>query len=442
MLNLLSIFLGKLIILLSSKLNLGSGSTWPGHIALKLNSNFIRQMLVSHPKGVKPGVKPKVVIIAGTNGKTTTGKLITEILKSNNKKVVHNSAGANLENGLASSLIRSANLFSLKRSHLLWLNADYLIFESDEYALPEVIEQTNPDYIICLNLFRDQLDRYGEIDSIAKKWKESFKKLTKKTNLILNADDPQISYLSKKTKAKTLYFGLETNNDNNHIEHGADSAHCPNCGNRLEYESVFFSHLGVWKCPNCLLKRPELNVSNIGFHPLVGTYNKYNTLAAYLFAKQEKISQSAIDKGFRNFTPAFGRQEKISYKGKSVQIFLSKNPTSFNESLQTIKFQGGKNLLFVLNDRIPDGLDVSWIWDVNFEEILEKEMNIAVSGDRVYDMAMRLKYAEQFTHVEQNLEMAINKMVENLENKETLYILPNYSSMLEVRKILTGRKIL
>lgn len=441
MLNFFSIILGKLIILLSQTLNLGSGSTWPGHIALALNRNFIKDILALHPKGGKLR-KLKIIIVAGTNGKTTTGRLITSIIRENNKTYLQNKAGANLLNGLASTLIKGVNLFSLPRSLPGILNADYLIFESDEYALPKVIEQTNPDYIVCLNLFRDQLDRYGEVDSIAKKWHEKFKKLKKNTTLILNVDDPQISFLEIGTKAKVLHFGLETNDDGNHIKHGADSAHCPNCGSKLEYESVFFSHLGVWKCSNCQLKRPELDVPSIGFHSLVGTYNKYNTLAAYLFAKQEKINQSVINNTFRNFTPAFGRQEKINYKGKNVQIFLSKNPTSFNESLQTIKFLGGKNLLFVLNDRIPDGLDVSWIWDISFEEILDKDMNIALSGDRVYDMAIRLKYAEQLTHVEPNLKKAINKMVESLDINETLFILPNYSSMLDTRKILTGRKIL
>lgn len=427
MINLLSILIGKFLIFSSNKLNLGSGSTWPGHIALKLNKNFIKDILRNS--------KIKIVIVSGTNGKTTTARLITSVIREANKSYLQNKAGANLINGLASALIKGSTL----NSRLL---QDYLIFESDEYALPKVIEQTNPDYIICMNLFRDQLDRYGEIDSIAKKWHEKFKKLKKETTLILNVDDPQISFLENYTSVKALHFGLESKSENDKLEHGADSVYCPKCGNRLEYESVSFSHLGKWKCLNCQLKRPELDISNITFHPLTGTYNKYNALAAYLFAKNEKFKDSIINEAFRNFTPAYGRGEKIRYKDRDLQIFLSKNPTSLNESLQTIKFLGGKNLLFVLNDRIPDGLDVSWIWDVNLEEILEKDMNIGVSGERVQDMALRLKYAEQFTHVESSTDRTIDKMLENLEPGETLYMLPNYSAMLEVRKILTGRKIL
>lgn len=433
MLNYLTILFGKLLIFLSNILNLGSGSTWPGHISLKINPNLIGQVLKNS--------RTKVIIIAGTNGKTTTGRLVTSIIREHKKTYLQNKAGANLISGLASTLIKGVSLFSLPRRDPGRLTADYLIFESDEYALPEVIEQTNPDYIICLNLFRDQLDRYGEIDSISKKWRSSFEKLSNKTTLILNADDPQIAYLSKNSKARAFYFGLDQKGQNG-TKHGADSIYCPRCSSKLDFNEVHFSHLGIWKCPKCNLKRPTPTTSNIDKYPLVGTYNKYNAKAAFLFAKQEGIDTKVIDTAFKTFTPAFGRQELIYYEGKKIQLFLSKNPTSFNESLLTIKELGGKNLLILLNDRIPDGLDVSWIWDINFEDILEKDINIMVSGERVYDMALRLKYAEQFTHVEPSFKNAINQMIGKLETDETLYVLPNYSAMLDARKILTGKKIL
>ncbi|MEK7070278.1 MAG: Mur ligase family protein, partial [Patescibacteria group bacterium] len=231
MLNYLSILLGKFIINFSQRLNLGSGSTWPGHIALGLNPNFIKDILALHPKGVKL----KVIIIAGTNGKTTTGRLITSIIRENKKTYLQNKAGSNLINGLASTLIKGINLFSLPRPGLGRLNCNYLIFECDENALPQVIAQTNPDYVICLNLFRDQLDRYGEIDSVARKWKDSFEKLTDATTLILNSDDPQIANLSTNTPAKSLFFGLQKSNNQTDTKHGADSTHCPNCSAKLKY---------------------------------------------------------------------------------------------------------------------------------------------------------------------------------------------------------------
>jgi UDP-N-acetylmuramyl tripeptide synthase len=425
--NILATATGKAVIGFSSKTNMGSGSTWPGHIALKLNKNFISEVLNKS--------KTKVVIVAGTNGKTTTGRLITSIVRENGKTYLQNKAGANLLNGLASAIVKGSSLNSK-------LSQDYLVFECDEYALPLVLKQVRADYVICLNLFRDQLDRYGEIDSIAKKWKKAFDKLNKSTTLILNADDPEISYLGEKSKAKVLYFGLDETSELNSLKHGADSIHCPKCGYKLLYKTVYFSHLGDWKCPNCGLGRPKLDISNLGFHPLVGTYNKYNTLAAYLFGKAEKISDARIKSAFKTFTPAFGRQEELIYKGKKVQLFLSKNPTSFNESMHTITTLGGKNFLILLNDRIPDGLDVSWIWDIGFERILPGESNIAVSGDRVYDIALRLKYAGFFTHVDENPESILNKMVDQLTENETLYILPNYSAMLDIRKVITGKKLL
>jgi len=433
MLNILLILLGKSFSKLSNVLNLGAGATWPGHIALKFNPNFIRSTI---------GGSTKIVLIAGTNGKTTTSTLISEILKSNGSSVVHNKSGANQLNGIASAIITGTKLFDNK------LSSNYLILEVDENVLPLALRELTPDYIVCLNLFRDQLDRYGEIDSIIKKWKGSFEKLDKQTTLILNADDPQIAFLGKDLKSKVLYFGLNEN-EQDIIEHGADSTYCPSCFNDLNHLSVTFSHLGNWECPNCGEKRPKLNVSTASFYPLLGTYNKYNTLAAALFAKNEKINASVVEKTFKNFKPAFGRQEEIAIDGKKVKIFLSKNPTSFNESLSTINSLNPKNLLIILNDRIPDGLDVSWIWDVKTDS-LSKIPNISVSGDRTYDMGLRLKYSEngQWSMVnskfkiQEDLKAAIKTALNKTPQGQTLYILPTYSAMLEVRKILKGRKIL
>lgn len=425
--NFFLISFGKLFSHLSKFFNLGNGSTWPGHLALIVNPNFCKELLLK--------TSAKKIVIAGTNGKTTTGKLITTVLEKNKKKYTVNQAGANLLNGLASCLIKDSD-FSGN------LNKDYIIFESDEFALPEILDNIRPDYLICLNLFRDQLDRYGELNTIATRWKKSIIDLNKKTTLILNADDPLVSYLGEGFKNKIIYFGLNEKENLKEIKHGADSIYCPKCSSELEFKKVFFSHLGVWRCPNCQLKRPDIDLSKIPLYPAPGIYNKYNSLAAYSLLKSNGFETKDILDGFRNFIPAFGRQEKIKYKNHDVIIFLSKNPTSFNESLSTIKDLNGKNLLFVLNDRIPDGLDVSWIWDVGIERIIDKNFNITVSGDRCFDMGLRLKYADIFSHVEQNIKLAIDKTLGGLEKNEILYILPNYSAMLDVRKVLLGRKLL
>jgi len=425
--NFLIILLGKLLSSFIRLLNLGNGSTWPGHIALLLNDNFIEQTLNKS--------KIKKVVIIGTNGKTTTSKLIRTIFKTNNSKSVYNMSGANLLNGIASSIIISSK-FDGK------LKKDFAVFEIDENAFPKVCEKIKPDFVIALNLFRDQLDRYGEIDTISANWKKAIDGL-KDTTLILNADDPQIAFLGKGLKKNVYYFGLEDKKlENGLMQHGADSILCPSCATSLKFSSYYFSHLGKWKCPNCNLERPKPNLSKLSYYPLKGTYALYDILAAVLFAQVAGINKDVITKALKDFKPAFGRQETISYMEKDVQIFLSKNPISFNESLSTVKSLGGKNLIIILNDQIPDGLDVSWIWDIDFENILTKDMNILVTGERMFDMATRLKYAGFFAHVAKDIKQSIDKMVENLNDDEKLYILPNYSAMLEVRQILTGKKIL
>lgn len=427
--NLLLILIGKTITAISRLLNIGNGSTWPGHIALLINKNFSKQLILKS--------KIKTVFIAGTNGKTTTAKLIKNILNSNNKKAFLNRSGANLLNGIASTLIENSNLSGQ-------LNFDYGIFEIDENTLPIASEVTTPDYLILLNLYRDQLDRYGEIDTIATKWKKAIQKIPEKTTLILNADDPLIASLGEGINCNKLYFGL---NDKFLIqkknEHASDSIYCPKCNTKLNYSAIYFSHLGIWDCPKCGFKRPKLNIDKTDFFPLSGTYNKYNTLAACLFSDTSDLNPKLTSDSLKNFIPAFGRQEKIEIKGRFAQIFLSKNPISFNESLRTIKEQKAKNILFVLNDRIPDGRDVSWIWDTDIEDYLDNFKNILVSGDRAYDMALRIKYSKNVEFLTfENLKDAIKKGLEQINTGEILFILPTYSAMLEVRKILTGKKIL
>ena len=451
--NFLLIFLGKLTFYISRFFNLGNGSTWPGHIALSVNKIFIRDI-------IKQNSKLKIILIAGTNGKTTTGKLLQAILEKNGEKVFQNEAGSNLLNGIASSLL-------LHSSILCKVNYDYAIFEVDEATLPLVLKEINPDYLILINLFRDQLDRYGEVNTIAKKWGEAIRHLLPKTKLILNADDPQIAYLGKsrgvvaespsrwnRIDTSVFYFGLNDKTLHHKIrQHAVDSTYCPKCDSKLSYKSIYYSHLGDWECKNCKLKRPNLDLSSIEYYPISGTYNRYNTLAAVLLAKQIGIEQSKINTALRGFTPAFGRQEILNINGKIVQIFLSKNPTSFNESLRTIAGLKAKSVLFVLNDRIPDGRDVSWIWDVDFENYIKGFKAITVAGDRCYDLGLRIKYATQNSNVKtqnynskvkiyDNLNEAIKVALNQLVKSETLYILPTYSAMLEVRKILTGKKIL
>ncbi|MBI4096969.1 MAG: DUF1727 domain-containing protein [Candidatus Levybacteria bacterium] len=434
MINLLLIGFGKMLSFGIQAFNLGHGSTWPGHIALQLNKNFIHDQINSS--------KLKIIIVAGTNGKTTTTKMIRTILEADGKRVIQNTSGANLLNGVASTLILRADPFGR-------IEADYGLFEVDENALSLITKELAPDYLLLLNLFRDQLDRYGEVHTIAKKWQKTLEKLPEKTTLILNADDPEIANLGA-GKKNVLYFGLnDTVAGKTKHEHAVDSVYCPRCGTKLYYKKIFFSHLGVWKCDKCGFSQPHLNISYYTFYPLDGVYNMYNTLSAVLAARTMKIDDSIIQKALKNFSPAFGRQESRVLNGKKIKIFLSKNPTGFNESLRTVVSLHGKSILLALNDRIADGRDVSWIWDIDMEEFVEKFDNITISGDRAYDMGLRIKYAQKEFQISNfkfqilvDLNKSINRALDLTAMKETLYILPTYTAMLETRKILTGRKIL
>lgn len=436
------IIIAKFIYQLSVSFQLGAGGTWPGEVLLR----FKPDILPFFASQVKKGI----IIVAGTNGKTTTTLMIKKILESKRLKVLHNDSGANLLNGIVSAFIQSSSLTGK-------IDAYWGVFEVDENALPIVlkfIKSIKLKAIVLLNLFRDQLDRYGELDVIAEKWGKALARLPEDTKIILNADDPQIAYLGKNLKAEVIFFGiddpksfLETK------EHATDSIFCLKCGNRLSFAGVYYSHIGIWRCDKCGEKRPTPDL-NRWKSPLPGLYNQYNTLAAVSAAKSLGISDSQIKETLADFSPAFGRQEVFEINGKKIKIFLSKNPAGYNETLRTVINLGAKKLLFVLNDRIPDGKDVSWIWDVDFETIPDN-VSVIVSGDRAYDMGLRIKYAARIKKLKlkiknynaklkiiKNLREAIATGLDLVKEGETLYILPTYSAMLEVRKILKGRKIL
>lgn len=428
------ILAGKTLSKISKQLNLGNGSTWPGHIALKANPTFIEDSLKNSPT--------KIIMVAGTNGKTTTSRMIRTVLEGNDLAVIHNESGANLLNGIASTLVLRAN-------HNGKITADYAIFEVDENALPQALSRITPNYLIILNLFRDQLDRYGEVDTVAQKWQKALEKLPETTQLLLNADDPRVAHLASNTKAQASFFGLEKKVSGTTSEHSADSLFCPRCGEKLTYDSKTYSHLGHWHCPHCKLQRPETEKIQVPFYPLSGTYNEYNTIAVVLLAKLLSLPENKVEAALHTVKPAFGRQEIIQVGDKKVQLFLSKNPTGFNESLKTISELGAKHLLLVLNDRVADGHDVSWIWDVDFESFINQFSSVTISGDRVYDMGLRLKYtstnwqmANSKWKIEENLAKAITIALEQTTTEQPLFVLPTYTAMLEVRKIISGKKIL
>ena len=428
-------------------LRLGAASVLPGEISRRLHPRLLPLLFEQ--------VKEGVILVVGTNGKTTTSLLLKQILsdceasrRHRGYTVVHNSSGANLINGLITALLGSADMTGK-------ISADYAILEVDENILPLLLKDCVPKYILALNLFRDQLDRYGEVDTIARRWGKAISPLPEDTTIVLNADDPTLSSLGQQLKQKVLYFGLnEPDLYLDEIPHAVDSIYCPSCGHLLDYQGVYLSHLGDYKCPSCGFEKSKVSLQSKG-HPqiLIGVYNKYNTLAASVLTQAIGIKTEDIYSTVANFKAAFGRAEELEIDEKQVRIMLSKNPVGMNETIRAvndIKKTGKADVtLLVLNDRIPDGTDVSWIWDVDTEELVKLGGTLVVSGDRVYDMALRLAYSSDAISqnnfklvVKEKLPEAIDVALNYTNPAETLHIIPTYSAMLEVREVLVGRKIL
>jgi lipid II isoglutaminyl synthase (glutamine-hydrolysing) len=438
----LAVGIAKTVTATVQGLRLGAASVLPGEIARRLHPKLLSLLCEQVEQGV--------ILVVGTNGKTTTSLLLRTILESQGWQVAHNETGANLINGLVTTLLTNSNLIGQ-------LKADYAILEVDENILPLLLRECQPRFILALNLFRDQLDRYGEVDTISRRWQEAISVLPQTTTVILNADDPTLSHLGQQLPQRVKFFGLnEAAFYLDEIPHAVDSIYCPRCGHPLAYQGVYLSHLGDFDCPSCGFSKSESAVSSREWPQiLIGVYNKYNTLAAGLVAQEIGINLETIFETIKNFKAAFGRAEELTVQGKHVRILLSKNPVGMNETIRTVnQIQStgrSSTTLLILNDRIPDGTDVSWIWDVDTEKLVESGGTLIVSGDRIYDMALRLQYSrEQIDGVEnnfqlivkENLEEAISTALKQTPSNETLHILPTYSAMLEVRQVLTGRKIL
>lgn len=432
----LAVSVAKGVTFMVRSLHLGAASVLPGSIARRIEPKLLQLLSQQVKKGA--------ILIAGTNGKTTTSLLLREILERQGYRVAHNSTGANLENGLMTALMDNTNILGS-------LDVDYAILEVDENILPRVLAPIQPKLILCLNLFRDQLDRYGEVDTISKRWGKAIATLSPDTIVVANADDPTICYLGQQlTQQRVSFFGLsEPEHYLEAIPHAVDSIYCPRCGKALDYKGVYLSHMGEYSCSNCGFSRsqPSLNSSEWP-QILVGLYNKYNTLAAATAAQELGVNAATIRETIPNFQAAFGRAEELEINGKKVRILLSKNPVGTNETIRVVTESADKTTLLVLNDRVQDGEDVSWIWDVDTEKLVQRGGTLVVSGDRAYDMALRLRYSDPNSAqnfkliVEEDLRQAINTALERTANNETLHILPTYTAMLNVREVLTGRKIL
>lgn len=430
----------------------GSGATAaPGLYALKIDPNLVKKISSKN--------ELKSIVISGTNGKTTTSRILYDII-SKKYKVIHNRQGSNLLRGIASTMIAEVSLLGK-------LDYDYAIWESDEAALLPISQNINIDTLVLLNLFRDQLDRYGEIDTIRKKWQQVVSNLKPNSTLILNADDPSVNYLSKYTKVEKTFFGLATTKiDLPEVENIADVKFCPNCENMLIYEDLYSAHLGIYKCSKCSFKRgtPQVSITNITFnknystnikvsinnkslsidYQLPGLFNTYNVIAALTTATSTGTDAKSASVDISKFTAVFGRYQNIKLDGKNLLLFLIKNPAGANEVIRTIAVNQKINLLVILNDNIADGRDVSWIWDTNWEALNGKIANLDIAGTRAWDMALRLKYSKikiDQKNVHQNLNSATTQSLSKLAKNDTLFVLPTYTALIGLQAYLKSKGV-
>jgi UDP-N-acetylmuramyl tripeptide synthase len=420
------------------------GTTAPGRVLLKLSPGALRRMARELDAGS--------VLVSATNGKTTTAAMIAAALERAGRRVVHNRAGSNMSWGVATALLDAGR----EREQLG-------LFEVDEAWLPAVARDTGPRMLVLSNLFRDQLDRYGELELLADRWAELTAELDGRARFVLNADDPLVADLGREREGVT-YFGVEDDSQAlPGMQHAADSKHCRNCGHAYEYEAVYLGHMGRYRCPNCGRTRPEPQVAatsvtlngmdgsritlrapqgELGLElPLPGLYNVYNAVAAAATALELGVPLATVGQALEGFAGSFGRVETIPVGGRRVSILLIKNPAGANEVLRTLTLEDGRlDLWIALNDRIADGRDISWIWDADFEVLAGRVSSVTCSGTRAEEMALRLKYAgvDAEPAVERDLGDALDAAVAGAVG-ERVYALPTYTALLELRDLLAGR---
>jgi lipid II isoglutaminyl synthase (glutamine-hydrolysing) len=443
-----SLVLARGIGALSRGLGRGGGTSVPGRVLLRLRPQAIQELGGGLPRGS--------LVISATNGKTTTARLIGSCVAATGWRTVSNRAGANLVFGVATALLDG----DATRP-----KPEFGLFEVDEFALPEVVARLAPRVVVLMNLFRDQLDRYGELEAIADSWARMIARLPTSTILVLNADDPAVASLADDAHPR-LFFGIDDPTTAlDALPHAADSIRCRVCAHPLEYARVTLGHMGSWRCANCGAVRPVLDVAarrvtlsgttgldlelstpvgDISAHiALPGVHNAYNATAAAAAAIALGIDRATIGPALASAEAAFGRAERVSVAGREVVLLLAKNPAGANVTVQTVLLDPAPlHLLIALNDRTADGKDISWIWDVDYEPLIERLGDLVVSGDRAYDMALRFVYAgldRARIRIEPDPARALDAALAHLPEDRPLYVIPTYTAMLGLRSILVER---
>jgi UDP-N-acetylmuramyl tripeptide synthase len=421
----------------------GGGTTIPGKILARIDPGSVSTLAARLPRGT--------AAISATNGKTTTAALVAAIV-GKRVRLAHNGSGANLVSGVVSTLIDARD-------------AELGLFEVDEGAFPEIARRIRPRAVCLGNLFRDQLDRYGELEQIAERWRAAVAELPEATTLVANADDPQVGDLAV-SRAGSVTFGIDDPAQARPtLQHASDSKYCLRCGTPYVYAAVYVGHLGDYRCPACGHARPPLDVAAraIEVHGLEavsfdlvspegtrrvrlglpGLYNVYNGLAAAALSQALGATLEEIAGGLELASPAFGRAERIDLGSRRLLLLLVKNPAGANEVVRTLVAAEAPSLAVIaLNDAIADGRDVSWIWDVDFEPLLECLERVVVSGSRAAELALRFTYAgfpADAVDIVPDLGAALDRGLELTPEGDELTVLPTYTAMLELRRVVAER---
>jgi len=448
--TLVAVWAGKGVVT-ATRLAGRGGTTLPGTVARKLSPDVLQQLSAQPSQGV--------IAVTGTNGKTTTSKMLSSMFEAAGWSVTHNRAGANLVSGLTTAFLQSASWWGKVQGRVGLL-------EIDEATMPQACREIRPKAAVVTNFFRDQLDRYGELEHTVNFVGKGLANLAPGAQTAVNADDPNCAALGRRGGVTPLFYGLEVpHTGTKEMNQTADAKHCTVCGTFYDYEVYYYAHLGKYRCPNCGNERPkpEVYVDRIwdvdargsSLHVVTpqgefearlqipGLYNVYNALGAVAGALAMGVPLEAIKKGLESTTSGFGRMELIKMRERDVFMALVKNPVGFNSVIQTVMQAGArKNILIAINDLYADGTDVSWLWDVDFEALAAHadEINFVIcSGLRAEDMAVRLKYAGMPLNkltVEKDLDAALEQGLKFIHSGELLYIMPTYTAMLQMREII------
>ena len=401
----LAISAGKLVGASGRILGIGGGTSLPGMVARRIDPDVLKAVMI--------GSTAKKIVITGSNGKTTTSRMIAEMAKESGNRLSHNRSGSNLLQGVTSVAVNFANVFGQ-------LESDVLVFEIDEGTMQHVIPEIQPDVVVITNIFRDQLDRFGELYAVARSLDKVLEGLPETSTIVLNGNDPQVANFGINAKAQRVFFGLNTTEVGTPVpESSADVIRCIHCQEDLEYKVAYLSHLGLYSCPNCGYTLPPLDIAATSVKlaadgksptqatlstpqgelhieiPLPGVHNVYNAAAAIGAALAAGFPKEKLPAALAKLQPAFGRLEEIQAGDQTIYLAFVKNPTSFNLIMRLIQqHPSQKHLLLAASHTVVDGEDFSWLWDIELEEIAPDVVDAVCSGNKPEELAMRLKYAE------------------------------------------------